>query len=457
MSISHGDIETVADAHPGILLSWTTRSGGTGEGLIPNPFDGELQHADGTLFDFPVRGERYTAVNFMDHNRNILQTLAPARSGSAERAILAQMLAAAEVDRRAQAQAAAEQRQLLLEHAQRVATEAATAAAAAQRQAEAQRLALFDEITRRDDAARLAATTAVQAAATERTQMLSVIQAVQQQQQQLAATIGTPLSATSQALFNSPGSHVPPTPSVTNVSSTATSTTSVMALPPDYIEMLKRREQAESKFFSSWQNPGEHFTDAQKTTLKMYFPEYKWLKSDPQAPSLRQALRHVADSHLTHGKGTHEQHLQAIIANITAAGNSATREQAAELQAMMGIAASASGTMDWPRVILCELAILGARNLQPAIISSIKAARAVLADDTTTGVDTSAACPSKKVVTRNAMTCAIPRNPPRPLRQLASAAHARSPSPAPGPRSCAPPATPAPPRGQKTKLRRRAR
>ena len=168
MSISHGDIETVADAHPGIWISWTTRSGGAGEGLIPNPFDGELQHPDGTPFDFPVRGERYTTVNFMDHNRNILQTLAPARSGSAERAILATMLAAAEVDRRAQAQAAAEQRQLLLEHAQRVATEAATAAAAAQRQAEAQRLALFDAITRRDDAARAAATTAVQAAATER-------------------------------------------------------------------------------------------------------------------------------------------------------------------------------------------------------------------------------------------------------------------------------------------------
>ena len=131
---------------------------------------------------------------------------------------------------------------------------------------------------------------------------------------------------------------------------TATSVTSVVSLPQDLVDMMKRREVAESKIFSSWASPGEYFTDGQKQTLRNYFPEYKWLKSHPKAATLRQALRHIADGHIQHAGSTHMEHLAAIITSITAAGHAATPAQAAELQAMMGIAKTASGTLDWPRV-----------------------------------------------------------------------------------------------------------
>ena len=80
------------------------------------------------------------------------------------------------------------------------------------------------------------------------------------------------------------------------------------------------------------------------------------------------------------------EHLAAIITSITAAGHAATPAQAAEVQAMMGIAQTATVTLDWPRVILCELALLGARALEAETVVNIKAARAILADDPSAGV-----------------------------------------------------------------------
>ena len=346
----------------------------TFHGKIPEDYDGSIELVGGALVPVPARGVRYFDIVIADAAGNVVQRLLPARSASAERAILASMLteaknerAQAQQDREAAAARAEAQRLTMLREAQQAAAEA-----------KADRDALAAQQLARDNAA-----------AAERSALMQAISSL--------TTAATNNTTPTRALGFAPGSTAG-NPVIIGSGGSAASTNSVVSLPQDLVDMMKRREVAESKFFSSWSTPGEYFTDAQKQTLKNYFPEYKWLKSEPKAATLRQALRHIADAHIQHHHSTHVEHLAAIVASITAAGHTATPTQAAEVQAMLGIAQTATGTLDWPRVILCELALLGVRAMAPEIVGNIKAARAILADDPSAGVGDISSLPIRTTV-----------------------------------------------------------
>ena len=110
-----------ADALAGNRVQWQTRTGRKGEGAIPIPYDGMVTRPDGTSVSFLAARDKYTQVVFLDGN--ILQSLAPARSASAERGMLAQMLAEAKAERAAAA-AAETQRLAMLQAANVAATQA---------------------------------------------------------------------------------------------------------------------------------------------------------------------------------------------------------------------------------------------------------------------------------------------------------------------------------------------
>ena len=112
-----------ADALAGNRVQWQTRTGRKGEGAIPIPYDGMVTRPDGTSLSFPAARDRYTQVVFLDGGGDILQSLAPARSASAERGMLAQMLAEAKAERAAAA-AAETQRLAMLQAANVAATQA---------------------------------------------------------------------------------------------------------------------------------------------------------------------------------------------------------------------------------------------------------------------------------------------------------------------------------------------
>ena len=366
MSIEHELIAELLEQHEGHEVHVTSTRRGAPipafSAKIPADYDGNIALANGSLVAVPARGVRYTEIVVTDATGNVVQRLLPARSGSTERAILANMLteaknerAQAQQEREAAAARAEAQRLTMLKEAQQAAA-----------QAKADRDALAAQQLQRDNAA-----------AAERSQLMQAITA-------LTATANN--NTPTRALGFAPGSTATNPVVIGSGGSTTTSLTSVVSLPQDLVDMMKRREVAESKIFSSWASPGEYFTEGQKQTLRNYFPEYKWLKTHPKAPTLRQALRHIADGHTQHAGSTHVEHLAAIITCITAAGHAATSTQAAEVQAMMGIAQTASGTLDWPRVILCELALLGVRALEAETVLNIKAARAILADDPSAGV-----------------------------------------------------------------------
>ena len=122
------------------------------------------------------------------------------------------------------------------------------------------------------------------------------------------------------------------------------------------------------------------YSGEQADILKNNLPEYRWLKNDPRAGDMRMALRVMADSMLDQGGASHAAHAQTVIGTMIAAGRAVTPTEAAELQMALGIAMTAAGTMDWPRVIIAELAVAAARSVPQGTMHRIKAARCTLPD-----------------------------------------------------------------------------
>ena len=139
----------------------------------------------------------------------------------------------------------------------------------------------------------------------------------------------------------------------------------------------------QAKIFSS-RRPGRNDDFAEQLhTLATAFPEYRWNKATPNAANLRRALGLIADFYVETSAASHQQLARILAARITAVQRAITGPQAAELDAMLQIAQTAHGTVDWPRVVLCEMSILGHTSLPPEILDAIKIAR--VANPTSTG------------------------------------------------------------------------
>ena len=205
-------------------------------------------------------------------------------------------------------------------------------------------------------------------ASQERLQLMSLIQSMSSP----ASSLHSP-GQVAQQLFSSPASAV------------STTTSSVVQLPPELVALMKRREEDESKVFSSWAPRAEHFSDSQAATLRNLLPEYRWLKGDRQASHLRQALRVVADNFAAHHTKTHGLHMAEITAALRTAGATVTPSHAAELQAMLGIAATGQGTVDWPRVSIAETIVLATKSLPLGTFERLRIARCTLPDDESCG------------------------------------------------------------------------
>ena len=255
MSIEHELIAELFEQHEGHHVHVTSTRRGAPipafRATIPADYDGNIVLVSGALVAVPARGTRYTEIVVTDATDNVVQRLLPARSGSTERAILASMLteaknerAQAQQEREAAAARAEAQRLTMLKEAQQAAA-----------QAKADRDALAAQQLQRDNAA-----------AAERSQLMQAITALT-----TTANNNTP----TRSLGFAPGSTAanPVVIGSGGSAGTATSVTSVVSLPQDLVDMMKRREVAESKIFSSWASPGEYFTDGQKQTLRNCFPD----------------------------------------------------------------------------------------------------------------------------------------------------------------------------------------
>ena len=414
MSIEHDDIYDTLSAcasaatttgHAAFVRA-TQRNGKTIEGSIPPDYCGRIVRSDNQQStEMPESKMRYALIEVVDSDGVLLQKLAPARSASTERGLLAAMLEAAREERKLQAAQGEQQRLALLKDQQDAAAAAASMAATANQQrlillqeqqaataqakaaadaAEHQRQQLLAEHQR----AMMEAKSDAAKAAAERTAMFNAIQALTAQvasQSSLSNTSASSMTAMTptQVLFGSSAAH----PHIVGSATTATtgtttaSSASVTMLPPELISMMKRREEEESKIFSSHTHlRGDIFTDDQALVLKTLLPEYRWMKSDAKAHDMRMGLRAMADSILEYGQMSHMIHAQHVISSLVAAGRSATPTDAAELQMALGVAASANGTIDWPRVTIAELAVHAARNVATGTMARLKAARCTLPD-----------------------------------------------------------------------------
>ena len=356
MSIEHEYIEEVLAAHEGHEVRVTGSRRGLAlpifQGQIPANYEGKITLMDGTACHLPEKGVRYSEI-VIGHGGAVVQRLLPRRTASEERGILADMLAeakeeraAAQRDRDAAAARAETQRLTMLNDAQKAAADA-----------KADRDTLAALQLQRDTIA-----------AAERNQLMQAISALS------SLTPPTP----SRALGFPPGSSANPH-IVGSGGSGASISSSVVSLPADVITMMRRREDDESRVFSSWESTRtDFFSAAHLTVLKGSLPEYRWLKSNAHALDLRAALRAAADSIAENAGKNHDQHLAQVITVMTASGRTATAAQAAELQVVMSIAATAAGSLDWPRVVIAEMAVAACRAIPIGTIDRLKAARCTL-------------------------------------------------------------------------------
>ena len=173
MSVDHDDIIDVLCAcaataklsGKSCFVRATQRSGRTVEGAIPGDYDGSIIGAKNVPIEMPEQRVRYSLIEVVDANGTMLEKLAPARSASTERGMLAAMLEGAKEERRLQAQQAEQQRLALLKDQQDAAQTAASAAATANQQ----RLALLQE----QQNATAQAKAAADAAESQRVQLLA--------------------------------------------------------------------------------------------------------------------------------------------------------------------------------------------------------------------------------------------------------------------------------------------
>lgn len=391
MSIDHSDIEEVLAAHAGQYVRFTYGPIDrpiTSDAAIPDVYDGMVTNvATNTNQPLPARRTRYTSVIIINSNDVILAELKPERSASSERAALAEMLATAARERDEHAKMAEQQRLAML-----AATDKAAADAAAQRdshaaQAEQQRLRMLQDAAQAaTDAKREREVMAAEQrkrdddASKERRHLMQLLQNMSQSISPQAAQPSQQLFATPQ-----PASGTSQNPIHLSSAGASSTTSSVVVLPPDLVALMKRREEDDSKVFTSWAPRAEHFSSPQIDTLRTHLPEYRWLKTEKNATQLRQALRAVADNFAACRHLPHDQHLAEIVKTLRTAGATVTPAHAAELQAMIGIASTATGPVDWPRIIIAETIVLATRALPPFIMERLRTARATLPDDQTSG------------------------------------------------------------------------
>ena len=375
LTIEHLFLEDLLAQHEGcVVRAVCARKGKMAppiEGRVPDPYDYELQMMDGTTIPFPASGMQYLEVTVMAPDGSVLQRVLPAASASTERAQLAQMLAEAKAERLALLKAthdaallAQNDRDAAMAKSEQQRLAMMQAAAQAAADAKADRDALAAQQQQRDAVA-----------AAERNQLMMVLSS-------LSTSAASTAASTPSRALGFTGSGTAGNPHIVGsggTTSTTSTTNSIVALPPDLVALMRRREDDDSKVFSSWESPRcDFFLQQHITVLKLNLPEYRWTKASPHAIELRAAARTAADSLLEHSARTHEQHLAAVITAMIAAGRAATPQLAAELQVIMAIAATAVGTLDWPRVVIAELAVLGNRAIPLGTLERLKAARCTL-------------------------------------------------------------------------------
>ena len=111
MSVDHDDIIDVLCAcaataklsGKSCFVRATQRSGRTVEGAIPGDYYGSIIGANNVPIEMPEHRVRYSLIEVVDANGTMLEKLAPARSASTERGMLAAMLEGAKEERRLQA------------------------------------------------------------------------------------------------------------------------------------------------------------------------------------------------------------------------------------------------------------------------------------------------------------------------------------------------------------------
>ena len=161
-------------------------------------------------------------------------------------------------------------------------------------------------------------------------------------------------------------------------------TSSVAADPQIVVDALHEAERDRSKYFSSHAIArSEIFSAQQIAVLATAFPEYRFRKDDGQARELKRALAALADTHTQYAGMPHAEMLGAVGMRIATLSRAVSHTQAASLQILLGIVASASGTIDWPRVAICEVGLLALAQIRPEVMERLTLAR--LAHPDTTG------------------------------------------------------------------------
>ena len=377
LTIEHLFIEDLLAQHEGCWVRAVCARKGKmappAEGKVPEPYDYELQQLDGSSVPFPARGVQYLEVTITAPDGELLQRVLPSASASSERAQLAQMLADAKAERLD-----------LLKATHDAALSAQNDRDAAMAKSEQQRLAMMQAAAQAAvdakadrDALALQQCQRDATAAAERNQLMMVLSALSSASSAANSSNTTPSRTLGYPAGTTAGNPIVIGSGGTGGTTSTISTTnsSVVALPPDLVALMRRREDDDSKVFSSHESPRcDFFLQQHIQVLKLNLPEYRWTKANPHAIELRAAARTAADSLLENAAKTHEQHLASVITAMIAAGRAATPQLAAELQIVMAIAATASGILDWPRVAIAELAVLGNRAIPLGTLERLKQA-----------------------------------------------------------------------------------
>jgi hypothetical protein len=163
------------------------------------------------------------------------------------------------------------------------------------------------------------------------------------------------------------------------------STTSMMGQD----RLVERMAAEKARFFSSHQpSANDAYAATQMMTMAQRLPEYRWRKAGAEKSMLpttelttqRRALQAVADlmAESVEEGWSLTTLCRQLTGRMTPLGRALTPSQAAEVDVLLRIAVptpATAGAIDWPRVVLCELAPLTRSELEPRMVEVLRTAR----------------------------------------------------------------------------------
>ena len=138
-------------------------------------------------------------------------------------------------------------------------------------------------------------------------------------------------------------------------------------------EALEKQKYASSHVISA----NDTYSPETQLTLKQHMPVYRWRKEHPDAAVLRRCLVTVSAlvQESIDKKWTHLEIATHVGNKIAQQSRFVSPTMAAEIDILLKLVATSSGTLDFPRVVLCELAILTRNDLSQRFLDAIRLAR----------------------------------------------------------------------------------